>query len=41
LGERPMPEHYRNGRGNDVTEAFTDWCRPLIGGALPEMAKLH
>ena len=26
--------------GSDVTDAFCDWCRPLIGPALPEMARL-
>lgn len=25
-----------NERGNDVTQEFVDWCRPLIGEPLPE-----
>lgn len=36
LYEKKMPEHYINERGNGVTEAFTEWCRPLIGGELRE-----
>ncbi len=31
LYERILPEEYINQRGNDVTEAFVKWCRPLIG----------
>ena len=38
LGERTLPAEYMN--GSDVTDAFCDWCRPLIGPALPEMARL-
>jgi 6-phosphofructokinase 1 len=33
--ERKIPENYINERGNDVTQEFIDWCRPLIG-ELPE-----
>ncbi|MFR2692719.1 MAG: hypothetical protein ACLTBV_19050 [Enterocloster bolteae] len=29
--ERIIPEEYINERGNDVTDAFVKWCRPLIG----------
>lgn len=36
LKERVMPDSYINSRGNGVTQEFKDWCRPLIGGALPE-----
>lgn len=36
LYERTLPEHYINERGNDVTDEFVNWCRPLIGGPLPE-----
>lgn len=36
LYERKMPDSYINERGNDVTQEFVDWCRPLIGEALPE-----
>lgn len=31
LYERKLPEEYINERGNDVTDAFVQWCRPLIG----------
>lgn len=31
LTERLMPESFLNSRGNDVTEEFIRWCRPLIG----------
>jgi len=36
LRERPMPDAFINDRGNDVTEAFVNWCGPLIGGDLQE-----
>lgn len=36
LHERVMPENYINERGNDVTQEFIDWCKPLIGGDLKE-----
>lgn len=34
LHERTVPEEYINERGNDVTQAFVKWCRPLIGGGI-------
>lgn len=37
LHERVIPEEYVNERGNDITEQFVQWCRPLIDGELPEM----
>ena len=37
---RLMPDNYINEHGTNVTDAFTDWCRPLIGGALPEYTSL-
>ena len=37
LHERVMPEEYINERGNDITESYVRWCRPLIDGELPEM----
>ncbi len=40
LTERLMPKEYINERGNDVTQAFCDWCRPLLGGELPEFISL-
>lgn len=41
LEERTLPEAYINAQGNGVTDAFLDWCRPLIGPGLPEMVSLH
>ena len=32
LGERKFPDAWISGRGNDVTDGFLDWCRPLAGG---------
>lgn len=32
--ERTIPDSYINERGNDVTQEFVDWCRPLIGPEL-------
>lgn len=34
MHERIIPETYINERGNDVTEEFVTWCRPLIGPEL-------
>ncbi|MBS6644366.1 MAG: diphosphate--fructose-6-phosphate 1-phosphotransferase [Clostridiaceae bacterium] len=34
LYEKVLPEEYINERGNDVTEKFAEWCRPLIGPEL-------
>ena len=34
LHERVLPDEYINDRGNDVTDAFLKWCRPLIGPEL-------
>lgn len=31
LLEKTLPDAYLNARGNDVTEDFVKWCRPLIG----------
>lgn len=36
MQERILPDEYVNQRGNDVTEAFVNWCRPLIGPELRE-----
>lgn len=37
MHERTIPASYINERGNDVTDEFVEWCRPLIDGDLPEM----
>ncbi len=31
LHERILPDEFINERGNDVTQEFIDWCKPLIG----------
>lgn len=36
LNEKTLPEKYMNARGNDVTDDFIEWCKPLIGGELPD-----
>lgn len=38
LYEKTIPKEYMNERGNDVTEAFAQWCRPLIGQEIPQYA---
>lgn len=38
MHERKMPPEFLNDAGNGVTEAFKDWCRPLLGGPLPQLA---
>jgi 6-phosphofructokinase 1 len=37
---RVFPAEYIAENGLNVTSAFTDWARPLVGGALPEYASL-
>lgn len=39
--ERTVPENFINQRGNDVTQEFVDWCRPLIGPKLREFIDFH
>lgn len=41
MHERTMPDAYINEEGNGVTEAFKEWCRPLIGGELPRMTAFN
>ena len=31
LDEKVLPEKYINDRGNDVTEEYVKWCKPLMG----------
>lgn len=38
LTERTMPAEFISEDGLDVTEAFCQWCRPLIGEELPKFA---
>ena len=35
-----MPDEFINAAGNDVTQAFVDYARPLLGSGLPEPARL-
>lgn len=39
MTEAVLPDNFINERGNDVTQAFIDYCKPLIGGPLPEYAE--
>lgn len=39
--ERRLPEEYLATDGTHVTPAFVDYARPLIGGPLPEYARLR
>jgi 6-phosphofructokinase 1 len=39
--ERPVPDEFINEEGNDVTPAFIEYARPLIGGPLPPYARLR
>jgi 6-phosphofructokinase len=38
--ERHLPDEYLAAAGNDVTQAFIGYARPLIGGPLPPYARL-
>jgi 6-phosphofructokinase 1 len=39
-GPRSFPIEYISETGTGVTEAFVEWAKPLIGGALPEYSAL-
>lgn len=41
MHEHTMPAEYINEEGNGVTEEFKKWCRPLLGGELPEMISFN
>lgn len=41
LYERKIPKEFINATGNGMTEAFKEWCRPLIGIDLPEMISFN
>lgn len=36
LSERTVPDEFISENGCDVTQAFLDWCRPLLGSELPK-----
>lgn len=40
LHERTLPLSFLNEEKNGVSPSYLDWCRPLIGGPLPEFVKL-
>ncbi|MFV0465742.1 MAG: diphosphate--fructose-6-phosphate 1-phosphotransferase [Lachnospiraceae bacterium] len=40
LYEKTLPDHYLSPEGNDVTEDFINWCRPLLGGEFEEFCSL-
>ena len=40
LKERKLPREYSNAAGNGIAQEYLDWCRPLLGGPLPEAANL-
>jgi 6-phosphofructokinase 1 len=37
---RAVPDEFIAGSGNDVTPAYLEYARPLIGGPLPPYARL-
>ena len=39
--ESLLPDAYISERGNDVTFAFLDYARPLVGRPLPTLARLE
>ena len=39
--ERTMPDEFINEEGNGVTEAFKEWCRPLLGEELSKMISFN
>ena len=41
LDTKTVPDEYINDAGNGVTDAFIEYARPLIGGPLPEYARLE
>ncbi|MBR2822930.1 MAG: diphosphate--fructose-6-phosphate 1-phosphotransferase [Clostridia bacterium] len=41
MTERKMPDAFINEAGNGVTEAFKEWCRPLLGDPLPRLMDLR
>ncbi len=41
MTERKMPDEFINEQGNGVTEAFKEWCRPLLGETLPRLMNLR
>ena len=40
MTERKLPDEFINAEGNGITEAFRQWCRPLLGSPLPKLMDL-
>jgi 6-phosphofructokinase 1 len=38
---RQMPDDFINAEGNDVTDKFFSYCRPLVGSGFPESHRLR
>jgi 6-phosphofructokinase 1 len=38
---RHMPDEFINAEGNHVTDAFYNYCRPLIGSGFPQAARIR
>ena len=41
MTESKMPDAFINAEGNNVTEAYKDWVRPLLGRPLPKLMDLR
>lgn len=41
LKEKTLPDEFISARGNDVTQAFVDWCAPLLGEDMPPMVSFQ
>ena len=41
MTERKLPDEFINAEGNGITEAFRQWCRPLLGRPLPKLMDLR
>lgn len=41
MTESKMPDAFINAEGNNITEAYKDWVRPLLGKPLPKLMDLR
>ena len=41
MTERKLPNEFINKDGNGITQAFVDWCTPLIGQPLDKLTQLE
>jgi len=41
MTEKTLPREFINEQGNGVTDAFVEWCKPLIGAEIPRMLTLR